>query len=309
MAAAIPNLFLKWLAVRELLRLPQSNAEIATRLWGPDDGPSKFSKMLRGDYGCEPDVAGELAEVVNRRIAIVRGAAGRHDAAPYQFRPVDFEAPALAFTRQIVSATEVIDADALDRTHKALVRELGPDVPATPGGGPHLAIEQYGTSRFFEGATAAASGPPVFEIGRHKGLFAIEGLPPEDLRRPLKLYVMFSRDPAPTGARIWDISFQDAVRWLPSPFEPTVENGRILLMREPKPVQPIPGRFRLTAIVVRDPAVLPRLDPRGSRAASAPLDEEETARLITNMTRVAKSHAHAVAFCSSDYLVREPQAG
>jgi hypothetical protein len=120
---------------------------------------------------------------------------------------------------------------------------------------------------------------------------------------------MFSRDPAPTGARIWDISFQDAVRWLPSPFEPTVENGRILLMREPKPVQPIPGRFRLTAIVVRDPAVLPRLDPRGSRAASAPLDEEETARLITNMTRVAKSHAHAVAFCSSDYLVREPQAG
>ncbi|WP_439575862.1 hypothetical protein [Phreatobacter sp.] len=308
MAAAIPNLFLKWLAVRELLRLPQSNAEIATRLWGPDDGPSKFSKMLRGDYGCEPDVAGELAEVVNKRIAIVRGAAGRHDPAGYQFRPTDFEAPALDFTRQVITATEVIDPDALERTHKALVRELGPDVPASPGGGPHLAIEQYGTTRFFEGATAAAAGPPVFEIGRHKGLFAIDGLLPEDLDRPLKLYVMFSRDPGPSGQRIWDITFQDAVRWLPSPFDATVEGGRILLMREPKPVQPITGRFRLTAIVVRDPAVLPRLDPRGARATSAPLDEEETARLITNMTRVAKSHANAVAFCSSDYLVRDPKA-
>lgn len=308
MAAAIPNLFLKWLAVRELLRLPQSNAEIATRLWGPDDGPSKFSKMLRGDYGCEPDVAGELAEVVNKRITIVRGAAGRHDPAAYQFRPTDFEAPALDFTRQIISTTEVIDSDALERTHKALVRELGPDVPASPGGNIHLAIEQYGTTRFFEGATAASSGPPVFEIGRHKGLFAIDGLPPEDLGRPLKVYVMFSRDPAPSGQRIWDIAFQDAVRWLPSPFDATVEGGRILLMREPKPVQPITGRFRLTAIVVRDPAVLPRLDPRGARATPAPLDEEETARLITNMTRVAKSHANAVAFCSSDYLVREPKA-
>jgi hypothetical protein len=308
MATAIPNLFLKWLAVRELLRLPQSNAEIATRLWGPDDGPSKFSKMLRGDYGCEPDVAGELAEVVNKRIAIVRGAAGRHDAAGYSFRPVDFEAPVFGFARKLVETTEVIDQDALDRTHKALVKEFSPDTPSS-GGGMHVAIEQYGTTRFFEGATAAASGPPVFEIGRHKGLFAIEGLPPEDATRPLKVYVMFSRDPSIQGSRIWDISFEDAIRWLPSPFEPVVEGGRILLMKEPKPVQPIPGRFRLTAIVVRDPAVLSRLDPRGANASAAPLDEEETARLLTNLTRVAKSHANALAYCGSDYVVREPKAG
>lgn len=307
MATAIPNLFLKWLAVRELLRLPQSNAEIATRLWGPDDGPSKFSKMLRGDYGCEPDVAGELADVVNKRIAIVRGAAGRREPASYAFRPVDLEAPVLGFARRIVETTEVIDQDALDRTHKALVREFAPEAPAS-GGGLHLAIEQYGTTRFFEGAAAASSGPPVFEIGRHKGLFAIEGLPPEDATRPLKVYVMFARDPATQGSRIWDLAFEDAVRWLPSPFEPVVEGGRILLMREPKPVQPIPGRFRLTAIVVRDPAVLPRLDPRGANASPAPLDEEETARLLTNLTRVARSHANALAYCGSDYLVREPRA-
>lgn len=309
MATAIPNLFLKWLAVRELLRLPQSNAEIATRLWGPDDGPSKFSKMLRGDYGCEPDVAAELADVVNKRIAIVRGAAGRHEAPDYAFRPVDFEAPVLGFARRIVETTGVIDPDALDRTHKALVKEFSPDAPGAAGAsGLHVAIEQYGTTRFFEGAAAAASGPPVFEIGRHKGLFAIEGLPPEDADRPLKVYVMFARDPSIQGARLWDLPFEDAIRWLPSPFEPVVEGGRILLMKEPKPVQPIPGRFRLTAIVVRDPAVLSRLDPRGAKASAAPLDEEETARLLTNLTRVAKSHANAVAYCGSDYVVREPKA-
>lgn len=307
MANAIPNLFLKWLAVRELLRLPQSNAEIATRLWGPDDGPSKFSKMLRGDYGCEPDVAGELADVVNKRVAVVRGAAGRSEPAPYAFRSHDFEAPVLSFTRQIIDATEVIDQDVLDRSHKALVREFSPDAPNTPGS-LSVAIEQYGTTRFFEGASAAASGPPVFEIGRHKGLFAIDGLPAEAASGALKVYVMFSRDPSILGGRIWDMTFQDVVRWLPSPFEPTVEGGRILLMREPKPVQPVPGRFRLTAIVVRNPDILGRLDPRGGNASAAPLDEEETARFLTNLARLTKSHANAVGFCGSDYVVREPKA-
>jgi hypothetical protein len=306
MANAIPNLFLKWLAVRELLRLPQSNAEIATRLWGPDDGPSKFSKMLRGDYGCEPDVAAELAEVVNKRVAVVRGAAGRSAPASYQMRPLDFEAPLLSFTRQLVETTEVLDQDVLDRTHKALIREFAPDAPGGPGG-LQIAIEQYGTTRFFEGASAAASGPPVFEIGRHKGLFAVEGLP-AGTTGALKVYVMFSRDPAMTGGRIWDMNFQDVVRWLPSPFEPVLEGGRILLMREPRPVQPIPGRFRLTAIVVRNPDILGRLDPRGGNPSPAPLDEEETARFLTNLTRLTKSHANAVGFCGGDYVVREPRA-
>lgn len=305
MAAQLPNLFLKWLAVRELLRLPQSNAEIASRLWGPDDGPSKFSKMLRGDYGCEPDVAAELAEIVNKRIAIVRGATGLGAGAEQPFRASDFEEPALAFAARIVEAAGIRDEDVLDRAHKALLREFAPEGQKAPGT-PQVTIEQFGASRFFDGAVATPSGPPVFEIGRHKGRFAIDGVPATG--KPPKVYVMFSRDPSPTGGRIWDLSFADAVRWFPSPFEPVVADGRILLMNEPKPVQPIPGRFRITAILVNDPAVLPRLDPRGASAAAAPLDEEETARLLTNLTRVAKSHANAVSYCGGDYIVREPKA-
>jgi hypothetical protein len=307
MAAQLPNLFLKWLAVRELLRLPQSNAEIASRLWGPDDGPSKFSKMLRGDYGCEPDVAGELAEIVNKRITIVRGAAGLSGNPDHLFRASDFEEPALAFAARIVEAAGIRDQDILDRAHKAILREFAPEAQKTPGA-PQVTIEQFGSSRFFDGAVAPPSGPPVFEIGRHKGRFAIDGVPESAQDKPLKVYVMFSRDPSPDGGRIWDLSFADAVRWFPSPFVPVVTDGRILLMNEPKPVQPIPGRFRITAIIVSDPAVLPRLDPRGASAAAAPLDEEETARLLTNLTRVTKSHANAVAFCGGDYIVREPRA-
>lgn len=307
MALAIPNLFLKWLAFRELLKPPQSNAEIATRIWGPDDGPSKFSKLLRGDYGCEPDVAAELAEVVNKRIAVVRGAKGLDSAPKAPLRGLDFEASAFAFTQRMIEAAEVTDADALDRTHKALIAEFAP-TPARASQQPRLAIEQFSTSRFFEGVEAAEDGPPVFEIGHHKGLFAIEGLGPEATGKPVKAYALFTRDPTPAGGRVWDGPFGDTVRWLPSPFVPEVDQERLLLMRQPKPVQAVAGHFHVTVVVVLDPAVIGRLDPRGATPPSASLDEEETARFLTNLNRVAKSHPDSVIHCAGDYLVRERKA-
>uniref|UniRef100_UPI0013D68CB4 hypothetical protein n=1 Tax=Klebsiella pneumoniae TaxID=573 RepID=UPI0013D68CB4 len=79
--------------------------------------------------------------VVNKRVAVVRGAAGRSEPAGYAFRPHDFEAPVLSFTRQLIDTTEVIDQDVLDRTHKALVREFSPDAPNAPGS-LQVAIEQ-----------------------------------------------------------------------------------------------------------------------------------------------------------------------
>lgn len=305
MAAAFPNLYLKWLAVRELLKPPQSNAEIATRLWGPDDGPSKFSKMLRGDYGCEPDVAAELAEIVNKRVSAVRALQGRTAAAADSLRGGDFELPLFDFTRRIVEAAEVLDPDTLDRTHKALMRELAPQ--AAGQAGPRLAIEQFAEKRFFDGMESA-EGPPVFEIGRHKGLFAVEGLPADVLQRPIQAYALFVRDPAPAGGRLWDEPFGRMVRWLPSPFAPFVDRNRALLMREPKPVQPVVGRFHATVVLVLDAAALGRLDPRGSAPPTQGLDEEETARFLTNLNRVAKSHANALAVCTGEYVVRAPKA-
>lgn len=220
MAAAVPSLYLKWLAFRELLRPPQSNAEIGTRIWGPDDGPSRFSKLLRGDSGCEAEVASELADAVNKRIAVVRSANKQKDAPGHVFRGTDFELPVLEFARLLVTATQVIEPDSLDRSHRALLSEFAPARGAT---GPRLAIEHVGTGRYFEGATSASEGPPVFEIGRHKGLFAVDGLAPERLAQKPKVYALFARDTSMTGKRIWDVPFSEAVRWFPSPFEPTVD--------------------------------------------------------------------------------------
>lgn len=308
MGIAIPTLFLKWLAFRELLRPPQSNAEIGTRIWGPDDGPSRFSKLLRGDYGCEPDVAAVLAEVINKRIATVRSLAGLAPPPPQPLRPADFELPVFDFVRGMVTAIGTVDADALDRTHRALLKEFEPDAAEATTRHLHLAIDQFAATRFFEDVVAAESGPPVFEIGRHKGLFAIEGLNPEDLARPMAAYAFFARDPATTGARLWDMPFNDVVRWLPSPFTPTVTGGRVMLMSEPKSVLPLPGRFRTTVVLVFDRAVLPRLDPRGKAPSPGPLNEEQTVRFLVNLHRVAKSHGSAISLCGGDYIVRQPKA-
>src|SRR5438552_15698078 len=110
-----------------------------------------------------------------------------------------------------------------------------------------------------------------------------------------KIYALFSRDTSITGKRIWDVPFSEAVRWFPSPFEPTIDGKRLLLMPEPKPVQPVIGRFHLTVVVVFEPTAIGRLDPRRPIPAPAPLDEEETARFLTNLNRLTKSHANALA--------------
>jgi len=303
MAHAVPNLYLKWLAFRELLRPPQSNAEIGTRIWGPDDGPSRFSKLLRGDYGCEAGVASELAEAINKRISVVRAAKQHKQPAKHVFKGFDLELPLLEFARLIVTASEVIEPDVLDRSHRALLSEFAPARSTT---GPRLAIEHFGTARFFEGAASAAGGPTIFEIGRHKGLFAVEGLPPERLAEKPKLYALFARDTSMTGKRIWEVPFSEAVRWFPSPFEPVVDSGRLLLMPEPKPVQAVIGHFHLTVAVMLDPTIVGRLDPRGADSASAPLDEEETARFLTNLSRLTRSRPNALAVCGGEYIVRQP---
>lgn len=303
MAKAIPNLYLKWLAFRELLQPAFSNAEIAARLWGPDDGPSRFSKLLRGDYGCESDVADELAEIVNRRIAAVRGAKGQGPAPTPPLRGVDLEAPTFEFARRIVEATEVIDSGQLERAHRALI---APFMPEAPEAGVSLAIERFALSRFFEGVEAPPSGPTVFEVGRHKGLFAVEGLPEEDLRRPPLAYALFARDVGPIGGAVWDAPFGETVRWIASPFRPVAADRRLLLFPEPKPVQASEGRFRVTAVFVRDEGILGRLDPRGAGASPRALDEEETARFLTNLPRVAKTHGGALVVCAGEYMVRRP---
>jgi hypothetical protein len=307
MATAIPNLYLKWLAVRELLNPPQSNAELAARLWGADEGPPKFSKMLRGDYGCEIDVAVELAEVVNKRLLAVRALKGQTAPLQHAFRSSDFDLPVADFVKRIIACAQVIDDGALDHLHRALVAEFAP-APARLNG-PQLAIERFAGTRFFEGVQSASEGPPVFEIGRHKGQFAVDGLSRELLQGEIKAYAFIARDAAQSGARFWDEPFGQNIRWFPSPFSPTTAGDRVLLMPEPKPVQPVVGYFHATTVLAFDESVIRRLDPRGAGAPTQALDEQETARFLTNMSRVVKSHPKAVTVCSGTYIVQHPQDG
>ena len=261
------SLYLKWLAFRELLRPPQSNAEIGTRIWGPDDGPSRFSKLLRGDYGCDAGIASELADTVNKRIAVVRAAKARNRPPSHVFVGSDFEVPVLEFARLLVTATEVIEPDLLDRSHRALLSEFAP-ARVTPG--PRLAIEHVGTGRFFEGTEAASDGPPVLRDRPAQGPLCRGRRAARQLADP-KVYTLFARDTSMAGKRIWDVRFSEAVRWFPSPFEPTIEGGRMLLMAQPKPVEAVIGRFRLTVVVVFEPSAIGRLRPARRASTCAPL--------------------------------------
>ena len=82
MSDQVSTLYLKWRFFRDLLQMPQSDREIAIAYWGPNEGPSKFSKMLKGDLGFPPDAADMLASVINRRIEVHAGAKGGSIGSP-----------------------------------------------------------------------------------------------------------------------------------------------------------------------------------------------------------------------------------
>src|SRR5262245_12341187 len=128
--SAIPNLFLKWRAFREIVGQPLSDAQIGTSIFGPNEGAAKFSKLLYGDYGCSTEVRTELIQIVNRRVEGYRKARGLAPDGNIQFRTSDLELPVYEFTRRIVSAAGQVDPDALDRAHNALLKEMSPTFDA-----------------------------------------------------------------------------------------------------------------------------------------------------------------------------------
>ena len=61
---AIPNLYLKWRAFRELADVNDPDNWIGKELFKTEDGAQRFSKLLRGDLGCSPAIAGRHVETV-----------------------------------------------------------------------------------------------------------------------------------------------------------------------------------------------------------------------------------------------------
>ena len=304
-AKSIPNLYLKWRAFRELTGLTRSDAVIAEKFFGAGEGPIKFSKLLRGDYGCANDIAAYVVGVINEAVVAHRTRAGIREAAPVVLRPADLFAPLYEFTRKLLEAVGPIEPDALDRAHVALLTEMSLPV-ARLDQDTRLRVDQFAKGRMFAGfEPSGGSGPVVFKADRHMGRLAVEGV----TQTPVAAYVLITRDPAALDKRMWDLEWGETVMWISSPFVPTAAGKDYLLMPEPQPVSNVPGRFTVTAALLFTPDLIETLDPRGASPQAKPLDEADTARFLTNLRRLTDSRNKSrhnrkdIAVVANSYIV------
>jgi hypothetical protein len=307
MSDQVSTLYLKWHFFRDLLQMPQSDREIAIAYWGPNEGPSKFSKILKGDLGFPPDAADMLAGVINRRVEVHSGA--NRGSIPTPLRGGDLYLPLFEFAAKLVAASGAVSPDSLERAHRGLLDQLVPALPqdSLPL---KLMVERFAMDRSFEGFRGANEGPIEFEIGKHLGQISIEGDMIAQMKAQPLIYASVTRDPSPSSW-LWEGRFDDSFMWLPSPFLPHVEGKRLHILPEPTPLRPIPGRYRATAIIVFDRTVIGKLDPRADKTgipAPGRLDEAGTARLLTNLSRLVQRGNSGLSVVSAEYIVKAPGA-
>lgn len=302
----IPNLYLKWHAYKELVDNVSTDKDIGVHLFRHDEGAIPFAKMLCGDLGCAPDIAEALANYMNRRIAALRsrrGAEGGGARPAEAISAADLAAPTLAFVAKLVRLIGDVPDDALHRAHAVLLRDLCLKSPKSES--PRLVVEQYELARSFAGVLpSGGSGPVIFEAGKHRGQLAVIGLQ----QAPLGVYSLFTRDPSPSGLRIWELAWGEAVLWLPSPSVPVLSDGRLMLMPEASPVQPTPGRFNVTVALLWREDAMKSLEPRAGKPPSGALDENDTALFLTRLRRIVddkrRRWGDAITVLSAEYEVR-----
>lgn len=304
----IPNLYLKWHVFRELVDLIDTEKDVGLHLFRSEGGAEAFAKLLRGDIACPSDIADSLTAYMNRRIAAQSARTAGEEVRP-PLSPSDLALPTLTFAGRLVEALPDIPEARRTRAHEALLRDMTLVAPgqAAAGTAPRLVVERTSMSRTF-GSTVLPSGgegPLVFTAGQHKGQLAVIGVP----RDPLAAYVMFTRDPAPTGRLLWDLAWGETVLWLPSPFRPKRIGERLALLERAEPVNAVPGRFHVTTALVWQEEALRALEPRPATHPGA-LDEAETALFLTRLRRMAedkrKKWNGAVQVLSAEYVVEVP---
>jgi hypothetical protein len=303
---AIHNLYLKWRAFRELADVADPDNWIGNHIFKTSDGAQKFSKLLRGDLGCSTIIAQDLTQFMNEWIAVARS---RLPGAPATesipaITPADLELPVLTFVSRLHQTLGQAAAKNLDRAHQALLRDMTLQTPRADAS-PLLVVEKFAIGRSFASAQpSGGDGPIEFEAGKHKGQLAVIAAN----AAPAAAYTMFTRDPAPIGKRLWELSWGETVLWLPSPSVPKLSDGRLLLMPQAEPVRPAGGRFIVTCALVWQADAIERLDPRGAAPTPGVLDESETSRFLTNLRRITedkfKKWQGAVTVSSAEYVVR-----
>lgn len=297
----LPNLYLKWHGFREIADYVDTDKDVGIHLFRHEDGAEPFSKLLRGDLGCASDIAEALARYMNERISATASRTGG-PPVPRPLMPADLELPTLAFMARLTEALPGLPEERLDRAHKVLVRDLTISIPASQ---PYqLAVERYAIDRSFNGLLpSGGEGPVVFVAGRHKGQIAALGVPHE----PIAAYTLFTRDPAPAGQRLWEMAWGETVLWLPSPSQPSLQQGRLLLMPRAEAVMPTPGQFHVTTALVWKDEALKALEPRPTGTHPGSLDERETALFLTRLRRMADDRRRrwdgAVSILTASYVV------
>jgi hypothetical protein len=302
----IYNLYLKWDVFKSLIGSARTNVQIAQAIFDRREGADiLFSRMLKGDSGCEPSVASELVRVINACIDVHRHDRKLADNDSNRITVEDLlYLPIFEFTRRLIAVAELadgLDKDALDAAHRTLLGDLAPRRPRNAL--PHLAVKRYASDRMFVGMLpSGGDGPIAFEAGRHLGQLTVEGIT-ED---PIAAYAFVARDPQSLGYRLWDLSWQETLLWLPSPFTPTRVGETLHLMPTPQPLERVPGRFLVTAVFVFDRDALAELDPRGPAPDAGALDEPQTARFLTKMGRLAKRKRSPIVVATNEYSVVLP---
>jgi hypothetical protein len=299
----IANLYLKWGVFRKLIGSGRSDAQIAKKIFGNTEGASiLFSRLLYGDYGCQPNVASELVKVMNLRIDVHREDRKLPSRGAKRIASADLHLPVYEFIRHVIAVAEQIDTDELDAAHRSLLDEIAPR--AGKDASPRLVVKRFDRDRSFPPFVGSGGDGPVdFEVGRHFGQLAVEDISVD----PVATYAFLARDPHPLGCRLWDLSWRETMLWLPSPFTPARVAKTINLLPTAMPIMPDPGRFLATAVLVLDRKTVAELDPRGPDPAPGVLDEPQTARFLTNMRRLAKRKPASILIATNEYNVVLPQ--
>jgi hypothetical protein len=298
----LPNLYLKWRVFRSLIGSARSDAQIAKGIFDKEEGAAiLFSKLLYGDYGCQPEIAAELVKVMNSCIGVYRHDRKLTANGMKRLIAGDLYVPVYDFIQRLIAAAELLEADKLEEAHRRLLAELAPQ--GVPEAAQRLAVRRFSSDRTFESMLpSGGAGTVVFEPGRHAGQLAVEGLS----CNPVAAYAHVIRDPGLIGQRLWEQSWGETVSWLPSPFSPARSGDVLNLMSAPQAIRRLPGRFLVTAVLVLDRQAMSEIDPRGPDAPPGALDELQTARFLTNVRRLARRKRSPILVANNEYRVVLP---
>jgi hypothetical protein len=256
-----------------------------------------FSKMLRGDYGLTPKIAKRVVALMNESVANYRNQRNLPREPSRSLRAEDLFGPLYDFARHLIGALERTDVEMLTRTQQGLLDELAPNSRQTA----KLVVKRFKTDKIFEGVEPSGGhGPVVFDPGTDLGQLSVQGL----ASAPVAAYTFFIRDPGPERW-LWDFEWGETVFWIPSPFKPVAAGRTFNLMPSPQKVKPISGRFLVTAAVVLDKQALTKLDPHGTEANPRSLDENQTAKFLTEARRLAERPNTPVVIATSEYRVAQ----